>query len=64
MSVLTIRISDEEKARLAERAKRAGMTTGALVRELISEPPFITAEELLAEMESLQGEKRLKISRK
>ena len=61
MSILTIRISEAEKARLAERARSAGVTSGALARQLISEKPFTTAADLLAEMESLTGEKRLKV---
>ena len=48
MSVLTVRISEEEKARLARRAKTAGITAGALVRKLIGEKPLGTAAELLA----------------
>lgn len=61
MPVLTVRLSEKEKTALATRARKAGMTTGALVRELIAESPFVTADDLLKEIESLMGEKRLKI---
>ena len=61
MAVLTVRLSEKEKARIVSRARQAGLTTGALVRELISEPPFVTAADLHAELESLMGEKRLRI---
>jgi hypothetical protein len=61
MPVLTVRISEDEKARIVSRARKAGLTTGALVRELIAAPPFVTAADLLAELESLMGEKRLRI---
>ncbi len=61
MSILTVRISDEEKAQLARRAEAAGTTTGGLVRELIREKPFITAADLLDEMENLMGDKRLRV---
>jgi hypothetical protein len=61
MAVLTVRISEKEKARIVSRARQAGLTTGALVRELLAEPPFVSAADLLAELESLMGEKRLRI---
>ena len=61
MSVLTIRISDEEKALLAKRAKQAGVSTGALVRDLIKAEPIVTSADLLKEMESLVGAQNLRI---
>jgi hypothetical protein len=61
MSILTVRISEEEKALLAKRAKAEGTTTGALVRRLIQEKTFVTSADLLAEMQSLMGDKRLAI---
>ncbi len=61
MSILTVRLSEEEKTRLAKRAKAAGTTAGGLVRELIREEPFITAGDLLKEMEALMGDKRLRV---
>ncbi len=64
MSVLTIRISEKEKTTLARRAKEEGTTTGALVRRMIQERPFTTAADLLAEMDSLMGDKRLAIRKR
>lgn len=61
MSVLTIRISDEEKALLAKRAKQAGVSTGALVRDLIKAEPIVTSADLLKEMESLVRAQNLRI---
>lgn len=61
MSVLTIRISNEEKALLAKRAKQAGISTGALVRELIKTEPIVTSADLLKEMKSLVGNQNLRI---
>lgn len=61
MSILTVRVSEEEKAQLARRAKAAGTTAGGLVRELIREKPFVTASDLLDEMENLMGDKRLRM---
>lgn len=61
MSVLTVRISDEEKALLVKRAQSEGTTTGALVRRLIQEKSFVTAADLLEEMQSYLGDKRLTI---
>jgi predicted transcriptional regulator len=61
MAVLTIRVSDEEKMQLTQRAKKAGTTAGALVRQLIREKPFTTSADMLSEIDSLLGEKRFKI---
>jgi hypothetical protein len=61
VAVVTVRMSEEEKACLARRAKAAGITSGALVRQLVNEKPIATAADLLAEMEALMGEKRLTI---
>ena len=38
---------------LVRRAKAAGVSSGALVRQLINAAPLTTAAELLAEMEEL-----------
>ena len=64
MSILTVRISEEEKAALAKRAQSEGTTTGALVRRLIQEKPLSTSADLLAEMKSLMGDKRLAINKR
>ena len=61
MSVLTIRISDVEKAMLAKRAKQAGVSTGALVRDLIKAEPIVTLADLLKEMKAMVGAQNLRI---
>ena len=61
MSVLTIRISDKEKAALTRRAKSEGTTPGGLVRRLIQEKPIVLAADLLDEMDALMGDKRLAV---
>lgn len=64
MPVLTVRISDQEKALLAERARKAGVTAGALVRRLLNEAPLTTADELLEEMSRRLGDSKLRVRRK
>ena len=64
MSVLTIRISEKEKAELARRAKQSGLSTGALVRQMINEAPFTTADDLLKELEQRMGDPSLRVRRK
>ena len=64
MSVLTIRISDEEKAQLARRAKESGVSAGALVRRLLNESPLTSAEDLLKEMERRMGDQSLRVRRR
>ncbi len=61
MSVLTVRISEKEKALLAKRARAAGMTSGAYVRELIREKKWETAADVLAEMDAWMGNKGLRV---
>ena len=61
MSSLTIRISDEEKAMPAKRAKEAGVSTGALVRDLIKADPIVTSADLLKEMQTMVGAQNLRI---
>ncbi len=63
MSVLTVRISEEEKAALSRRAKAEGTTESALVRQMIREKPFTTAADLLAEIETLMGNKKLAVKK-
>ena len=64
MPVLTVRISEEEKALLVKRAKKEGLTAGALVRRMLNEIPITTAGELLEEMERRFGDKRLRVRRR
>ncbi len=60
MPVLTVRISEAEKADLTKRARKSGMTAGALVRQLMKAQPIQTAEDLLIEMESRMGDPSLR----
>lgn len=64
MGVLTICISDTEKAALARRARSEGTTPSGPVRRLIREKPLVPASDLLAEMDSLMGDKRLSVKRR
>ena len=53
-----------EKARLAERSKRAGITVGALVRRPFNQTPLTTAGELLDEMNRRLGDGKLRVRRR
>lgn len=61
MPILTVRISDEEKEILAQRAEKAGVKAGTLVRQMIRETPLETADDLLQVMEKRLGDARLRI---
>ena len=60
MAVLTVRISEKEKADLARKAKAAGVSAGGYVRQLLNERVFVTGADLLREMERRMGDKRLR----
>ena len=64
MPVLTVRISEEEKALLAKRSKQEGITAGALIRRMLNDAPFITAGDVLDDMERRLGDKRLRVRRR
>ena len=64
MSVLTVRISEKEKAALTARAKAQGTTAGALVRKMIQDKPFTTSADLLDEIQTMMGDKRLAVKRR
>ena len=64
MPVLTVRISEEEKALLAERSKKAGISAGALVRQMLHEAPLTTAAEVLEDMKRRLGDAKLRVRRK
>lgn len=64
MPVLTVRISEEEKKLLAKRAKASGVSSGALVRQLINKTPFTTGADLLEAMTAELGNKRLGFRRR
>jgi Mobilization protein NikA len=61
MAVLTVRLSEAEKAKLNREAAAEGVTTGAYVRQLLRETPLRTGRELLREMESRLGDASLRI---
>lgn len=63
MSVLTVRLTDEEKRILDQRSRKAGLKKATFVRQLIREVPLETAEDVLADMEKRLGDKRLRIGR-
>jgi hypothetical protein len=64
MPVLTVRISAEEKKLLARRAGKAGLSSGALVRQMLREAPLGSAAELLDEMNRRLGDTKLRIKRR
>ena len=64
MPVLTVRISEKEKAALAARSKKAGVSAGALVRRLLNQTPLTTAGELLDEMNRRLGDGKLSVRRR
>ena len=64
MPVLTVRISEKEKALLAERSRKAGVSAGALVRRLLNQAPLTTAGELLGEMNRRLGDGKLRVRRR
>lgn len=64
MPVLTIRLTDEEKRILTQRSRKAGVKKATLVRQLIREQPYVTAADVLADMEQFRGDERLRVRRK
>ena len=64
MPVLTIRLTDEETRILAQRSRKAGVKKATLVRQLIREQPYVTASDVLADMERFRGDERLRVRRK
>ena len=64
MPVLTVRISEEEKAMLTERSKQEGISAGALVRRMLNEAPLATAGEVYDDMMRRLGDKRLRVHRR
>ncbi|MBC8010400.1 MAG: hypothetical protein H7067_09915 [Burkholderiales bacterium] len=62
-TVLTVRLSKEEQALLAKRAKSAGMKKATFVRELLARDAEIrTGEDLAAFAARHAGDKRLRIT--
>jgi hypothetical protein len=64
MSVLTIRLREEEKSRVVREAREAGVSTGAYVREKLNRRPIDTAADLLRELDGMMGDQRLKVKRR
>lgn len=64
MPVLTVRISEKEKALLSKRSKQEGITAGALIRQMINEKPFMTAGDLLEDVNRRMGDKKFRVRRK
>ena len=60
MAVLTVRMTDKEKADLDRRAKAAGVSTGGYVRQMLEDRVFCTTDDLIQEMENLMGDRRLR----
>ena len=63
MPILNVRISEKEKALLAELSKKAGVSTGALVRWMLNQTPLSTAGELLDEMKRRFDDGKLRVRR-
>lgn len=63
MSILTVRLTEEEKRILEQRSRKAGLKKATFVRQLIRETPFETAEDVLADVEKRLGDKRLRVAR-
>jgi hypothetical protein len=64
MSILTVRLTDDEDRLLLKRARSAGMKKATYVRHLIRETPFVTAGDVLEDLERRFGDERLRIERK
>jgi len=63
MSILTVRLTEEEKRILEERSRKAGVKKATFVRQLIREAPLETARDVLADLEKRIGDKRLRIGK-
>jgi hypothetical protein len=63
MSILTVRLTEEEKRILEQRSRKAGVKKATFVRQLIREAPLETARDVLADLEKRIGDKRLRIGK-
>ena len=63
MSILSVRLTEEEKRILEQRSRKAGVKKATFVRQLIREAPFETARDVLADLEKRIGDKRLRIDK-
>lgn len=64
MPILTVRISEKEKALLAERSKLEGVTAGTIIRRMLNEAPLTTSAEVIEDMERRLGDVRLRVRRR
>ncbi len=62
-TILTVRLTKDEAASLARRAKRAGVKKATLVRALIREEELATSADLLRWAEARAGDARLRVRR-
>jgi len=63
MSILTVRLTEEERRILEQRSRKAGVKKATFVRQLIREAPLETARDVLADLEKRIGDKRLRIGK-
>jgi hypothetical protein len=63
MSILTVRLTEEERRILEQRSRKAGVKKATFVRQLIREAPLETARDILADLEKRIGDKRLRIGK-
>ena len=61
MSTLTIRIPAPEKKRLTAQAAKAGVSTAALVREMIQNRMLVTGDDILRELQQQRGNEKLRL---
>jgi len=64
MSVLTVRLTEEEEEILAQRSLEAGLKRATFVRKLIREQPYRTAADVLADMKKHWGDERLRVRKR
>lgn len=61
-SILTVRLTDEEKRILTRRSRHAGMKKATFVRQLIPESPVETAADVLRDLAAHHGDARLRVT--
>lgn len=64
MAILTVRLSEEETRILARRSRGAGLKKATFVRKLIREEPYVTARDVLSDLEEHWGDERLRVRRR
>ena len=64
MSILTVRLTEEETRILGRRSRKAGVKKATFVRQLIRDQPYVTAADVLSDMERHWGDKRLRVRSK